>query len=101
MVYLGMGMFFLDSCLPFGLRSAPKIYTAFADAVTWVLFSWGIRYIIHYLDDFLLLGSPFTDEGRVYRNIAVQTFEELAIPVAYPKLEGPTPHICDLFRHPD
>ena len=37
------GNIFVDRCLPFGLRSAPKIFTAVADALAWVLYSWGIR----------------------------------------------------------
>ena len=37
---LGMrweGGLFVDIVLPFGLRSAPKIFTAVADAVEWML----------------------------------------------------------------
>ena len=37
---LGMvwgGQLFVDTVLPFGLRSAPKIFTAIADAVQWIL----------------------------------------------------------------
>ena len=34
----------------FGLRSAPKIYTAVADALQWILMRVGIE-LIHYLDD--------------------------------------------------
>ena len=33
------GNIFVDRCLPFGLRSAPKIFTAVADALAWVLYS--------------------------------------------------------------
>ena len=36
------GHVYVDQCLPFGLRSAPKIFTAFADVLAWVLQpSWG------------------------------------------------------------
>ena len=58
---LGMswrGQLFVDSVLPFGLRSAPIIFTAVADALQWVLESKGVSHILHYLDDFLLLGPP-------------------------------------------
>ena len=37
--YLGVcweGQVFIDHCLPFGLSSAPKIATAFADALAWI-----------------------------------------------------------------
>ena len=49
---------YLDSALPFGLRSAPKIFSAFADALTWIMQVNGIAQQLHYLDDFLFLGPP-------------------------------------------
>ena len=33
---------YVDRSLPFGLRSAPKIFTAFADAVTWAIHQRGV-----------------------------------------------------------
>ncbi len=52
---LGMrwhGSVFTDSALPFGLRSAPKKFTALADAVEWIARQEGVELIMHYLDDF-------------------------------------------------
>ena len=54
---LGMqfdGQVYLDTTLPFGLRSAPKIFTALADALEWIL---GMDWLMHYLDDYLTLRS--------------------------------------------
>jgi len=65
---LGMqwgGAVYVDAALPFGLRSAPKIFTAVADAVEWILRSEGVNFVIHYLDDFLLVGPPNSDGGLV------------------------------------
>ena len=45
------GSLFVDTALPFGLRSAPKIFTAIADAVEWVAKHAGVRFVIHYLDE--------------------------------------------------
>ena len=42
----------LDKALPFGLRSAPKIFSAFANALAWVALQLGVDTQIHYLDDF-------------------------------------------------
>ena len=53
---LGMqfdGLLFIDSVLPFGLRSAPKIFNALADAVEWTIRQAGVGTVFHYLDDFL------------------------------------------------
>ena len=52
---LGMqfaGLTFVDSALPLGLRSAPKIFTALADALEWVVRRAGVNTLLHYLDDF-------------------------------------------------
>ncbi len=42
---LGMrwyGEYYVDSMLPFGLRSAPKVFTAVADAVEWCVHQRGV-----------------------------------------------------------
>ena len=53
---------YIDTALPFGLRSAPKIFNALADAVEWILRQEGIEVVLHYLDDFLLVGAPNSPE---------------------------------------
>ena len=52
------GNIFVDTVLPFGLHSAPKIFNAVADALQWVMLSNGIRHVFHYLDDFVTAGAP-------------------------------------------
>ena len=49
------GMTYVDTVLPFWLRSAPKI-SAVADMLAWVMVLNGIQFATHYLDDFLILG---------------------------------------------
>ena len=52
---LGMvwdGALFIDTALPFGLRSAPKIFNAVADTVEWIVKEAGVSMVFHYLDDF-------------------------------------------------
>ena len=48
---------FIDITLPFGLRSAPIIFTAITDALQWILEQRGIFHVAHFLDDFITLGS--------------------------------------------
>ena len=55
---------FIDTMLPFGLRSAPKIFNALADALEWVLRSAGIQHVFHYLDDFIILGTPSSSQCK-------------------------------------
>ena len=49
---------YVDATLPFGLRSAPMIFTALADGLQWILQHRGVSYIEHYLDDFITTGPP-------------------------------------------
>jgi len=55
---------YVDTVLPFGLRSAPKIFTAVAYALQFILQEKGVVRMLHYLDDFLLFGRPGTSECR-------------------------------------
>lgn len=48
---------FVDGALPFGLRSALKLFSAVADALLWIMGQHGVECTLHYLDDFLIIGS--------------------------------------------
>ncbi len=89
---LGMlweGAMYIDTALPFGLQSAPKFFNAVADAVEWIAKQQGVGTIMHYLDDFLIVGVPGTGECSAQLMILLSTFDQLSIPVAIEKLEGP------------
>ena len=76
--------------LPFGLRSAPKIFTAVADAMEWCVHKAGVKYIYHYLDDFAVLGSP-DSEGCHRHLLCLQSVAaDLGVPLAPDKQDGPT-----------
>jgi len=83
------GALYIDTALPFGLRSAPIIFTAIADTVQWILQQQGVRFVIHYLDDFLLIGMPGSEECADSLGILWRTFKRLGLPIAINKLEGP------------
>ena len=80
---------YIDRNLPFGLRSAPKLFTAFADVVAWAIHCCGVRYILHYLDDFLIMGAPNSSEATIAASKAMEFFSATGIPVADHKTEGP------------
>lgn len=84
------GGIFVDGMLPFGLRSAPKIFTAVADALEWILRSRGVRHVDHYLDDFVTFGPPNSDECGAAMATICRICAELGIPLATDKLVGPT-----------
>ena len=81
---------YVDRALPFGLRSAPKIFTAVADFIAWVLRCQGITCQLHYLDDFLLVGIPNTNQAAHFLALALETLRMLGIQVASHKTEGPS-----------
>ena len=90
---LGMqwqGQAFIECALPFGLRSVPKIFTAVADAAEWILTSFGIRNLCHYLDDYLLMGPPQSQICKYNLDLLLSTFFRLGIPIAEDKVEGPS-----------
>ncbi len=81
---------FIDTQLPFSLRSTQNILSALAYAAEWILRQEGVRYTMHYLDDFLLIGAPASGECRTQISVLRATFERIGLPVAPHKLEGPS-----------
>lgn len=89
---LGMqfdGKLYVDKALPFGLRSAPKIFTALADGLLWVLYQHNIQAALHYLDDYIFFGSPDTLECADALERALQLCGQLGVPISKSKVEGP------------
>ena len=76
--------------LPFRLRSAPKIFNAVADALNWYLQQSGIPIVFHYLDDFIIVGSPHSPQCAHSLAILDEAIAMLHIPMAAHKREGPT-----------
>ena len=60
------GWTYVDLSLPFGLRSAPKLFTAVADALGWALLQAGAPVHIHYLDDYLFFFLLVSNQHRVH-----------------------------------
>jgi len=85
------GAVFIDTALPFGLHSAPKIFKAIADTAEWIVKQQGVEFVMHYLDDFLVVTAVEEYRGSHVLHILLETFEQLGLPVVWDKLEGPTP----------
>lgn len=84
------GKLFVDSRLPFGLRSAPKIFNAVADALCWHLVMCGVEWVLHYLDDYIVLGAPDSPECQEALATLIRVCGILGVPLATHKTEGPT-----------
>ena len=77
---LGMqwdGRLYIDTALPFGLRSAPKIFNALVDAIEWVLGTRGMKHVRHYLNDFILLSLPGTNHCTRDVERVLETFHDI------------------------
>ena len=68
--------------LPFGLRSAPKIFNAIADALEWCVSREGVEWIYHYLDDFTILGLPGTEQCAQSLHTLQTVCRDLGVPVS-------------------
>lgn len=85
------GQYFVDTCLPFGLRSAPYLFNKYAAALKWILNNnYHIPRLIHYLDDYLIIGPPDHISCSAHLRTFLDVCERLGIPVATDKVEGPT-----------
>ena len=82
---------YIDTVLPFGLRSAPKVFNAIADALEWIMHKNGIENSLHYLDDFLFLGKAEGGECNEALQLALAICAELGVPIAAGKVKGPFP----------
>ena len=90
---LGMkwdGRVLADKTLPFGLPSAPLIFTAVADVLMWLMQTNGVSIVDHYLDDFITIGRPGMDECSKNFQCMLETCSTAGVPVEAKKSEGPT-----------
>ena len=81
---------YIDTCLPFGLRSAPKLFIILADLLSWIVEAKGVAPFLHYLDDFLLLAPASSVACLSNLDIVKDVCLQLGIPLAIEKLEGPS-----------
>ena len=93
---LGMlwkGQVYIDAALPFGLRSAPLIFTAIADAVQWIMQKRGASHVFHYIDDYITLGAAGSTECRDNNSIMHSSCTDTGLPAEPDKDVGPTTEI--------
>ena len=90
---LGMewqGGIYIDTCLPFGLRSAPKLFNVLAEMLSWIAKQRNVSFLIHYLDDFLTMGPSSSSSCQYNLDTIIQICNYLGVPLALEKVEGPS-----------
>ena len=93
---LGMqleGKFFVDKAIPFGCAASCSLFETFSTFLEWCIKQeTGHEWIIHYLDDFCGAGQS---RSAAYdtKEAILRTFQELGVPIAEEKIEGPDTRI--------
>ena len=89
---LGMywqGQYYVDTSLPFGLRSAPLIFSAVADALEWVVRQAGVENIFYYIDDYIIVGPTGSPQCETGLLALQQIAHNLGVILVEDKTEGP------------
>ena len=83
--------FYVDTCPPFGLRSAPFLFNEVATAMKWILkHNYAMPHLIHYLDDYFLAGPPADPACAGHLEDFLRVAAWLGVQVAMEKVEGST-----------
>ncbi len=96
---LGMrwqGDTYVDAVLPFGLRSAPLIFSAVGDAIAWIMEQHGVAWLDHYIDDFITAGRPGGMECARNATVMKAVCQQVGMPIEPEKDEGPATTITFL-----
>ena len=82
------GEYFIDLSLPFGLSSAPFMFSSFTDLLEWIVkHNYEVQFLLHYFNDFHTLGPP--DSPVCQQNLDTCVLQ-CGIPLHPDKLEGPS-----------
>ena len=95
------GKFYIDTCLPFGLRSASYLFNRLSQAIRWILTNnYGVKHLLHYLDDFLTAGPADSPVCSQNLNAMLTLCQNINAPVKTSKIEGPSTSITLLGIQP-
>ena len=84
------GGLYIDTVLPFGLRSAPKVFSAIADATEWIALHVRVSVLLHYLNEFITMGKKGAPECSYNLELLIHLCSQLGIPLKWQKHEGPS-----------
>ena len=93
---LWQGKVYVNKVLPFGLRSAPLIFSSVADALQWIMIQQGTTWVVHYLDDFTALGPGDSPVCSKNMETMAAVCAEAGLPIEPSKTVGPATMITFL-----
>ena len=83
--------YYYDKCLPMGCSSSCHIFERFSTALEWIAtHKFGIQSIIHYLDDFLIVGPANSDQCQTDLNNFLSMCERIGVPIKSEKTVQPS-----------
>ena len=82
--------YYVDTVLPFGLRSSPKLFNDFAEALQFIMEKQGVSDVDHYLDDYFTCGPPNSNICRSNLDTMLAVCDEFGFEVNPSKTECPT-----------
>lgn len=81
--------FYFAVRLTFGCRSSPHIFNSLSEALCWILLNvCKLLFILHLLDDFLLIDFPNSQSPTL--DILKQVFSDVGVPLSAEKTLGPS-----------
>lgn len=96
---LGMrwrGNYYYEKSLPFGLRSSCALWEEYATAAEWIIRSYGITTLVHYIDDTLLVAPTGMHRAHAIMIIVLRVLAALGMPISKDKLIGPVTRLIYL-----
>ncbi|XP_031760883.1 uncharacterized protein LOC116412005 [Xenopus tropicalis] len=85
------GQFYYDMCLPMGCSISCRYFECFSTFLEWVVRQeTGHNSVIHYLDDFLFVGSRSTNVCQLLLSTFQFFMQKFGFPLSKEKTEGPT-----------
>ena len=95
--YYWEGNYYVDMVLPFGLRSSGGIFNQFAKLIRWIVINkYNIKDIINYSDDFFTVCEKDYASALTQLQTIITAFNDMKIPLAEEKIEGPSTSITYL-----
>ncbi len=83
-------LYYVDKCLPFGLRSAPYLFNMVANALEWILKHYfNLSHLFHYLDDFFFVAPALSPDCLNALLDMLLLCEAVRAPVKPEKVQGP------------
>ena len=82
--------YFVNTVLPFGLRSSPKPFTDFAHASKLMMEYQGVSYVNQYLDDYVTVAQPHNDICQSNLNKILDLCDDIGLSLNPSNLLQPT-----------